>query len=106
MLVSRFILPGVWSHGRGRVAQVPREPQGAFARLSDPGRTSTPSLRGASVLLPLFRRRELLPLPYFEALGHGFSTGGLHFVPPSRATTQNSLPGVASLSRVGFKCTH
>ena len=30
----------------------------------------------------------------FGALSHGLSTGGLRFVPPSLATTQNSLPGV------------
>ena len=35
---------------------------------------------------------------YFEAQSHGFGTGCLRFVPPSRATTQNSLPGVANLS--------
>ena len=43
MLLSRFILPGVWSHGRGWVSHVPREPHCAFALLSDPGRTWTPS---------------------------------------------------------------
>ena len=43
---------------------------------------------------------------YFEAQSHGFGTGCLRFVPPSRTTTQNSLPGVASFSRVGFQCTH
>jgi hypothetical protein len=53
MLLSRFIHPGVWSQGRVWVSHVPREPQCAFALLSDPGRTSAPSLRGASVLLPL-----------------------------------------------------
>jgi hypothetical protein len=39
---------------------------------------------------------------YFEAQSHGFSTGCLRFVPPLLATTQNSLPGVANLSRVGL----
>jgi hypothetical protein len=43
---------------------------------------------------------------YFEAQSHGFGTGCLRFVPPSLATTQNSLPGVANLSRVGLQCTH
>jgi len=34
----------------------------------------------------------------FGALSHGFGTGCLRFVPPLLTTTQNSLPGVASLS--------
>ena len=34
---------------------------------------------------------------YFEAQSHGFGTGCLRFVPPSRTTTQNSLPGVTSV---------
>ena len=38
----------------------------------------------------------------FEALSHGFCTGCLRFVPPSRVTTQNSLPGVSQPCRVGF----
>ncbi len=42
----------------------------------------------------------------FGALSHGLGTGCLRFVPPSLATTQNSLPRVASLSRVGLQFTH
>jgi hypothetical protein len=38
----------------------------------------------------------------FGAQSHGFSTGCLRFVPSSRTTTQNSLPGVASLSGWDF----
>jgi hypothetical protein len=42
----------------------------------------------------------------FEAQSHGFDTGCLRFMPPSLATTQNSLPVVANLFRVGFQFTH
>ena len=38
----------------------------------------------------------------FEAPSHGLNTGCLRFVPPLLTTTQNSLPGVASLFRVGL----
>jgi hypothetical protein len=38
----------------------------------------------------------------FGAQSHGFSTGCLRFVPSSRTTTQNSLPGVANLSGWDF----
>ena len=38
----------------------------------------------------------------FEALSHGFSHGCLRFVPPSRATTQNSLPVADRPFRVGL----
>jgi hypothetical protein len=36
----------------------------------------------------------------FGAQSHGFSTGCLRFVPSSRTTTQNSLPGVANLANL------
>jgi len=39
----------------------------------------------------------------FGALSHGFGTGCLRFLPPSLATRQNSLPGVANLS--GWDCS-
>ena len=42
-------------------------------------------------------------LKSFEAQSHSFSTRCLRFVPPSLATTQNSLPVVANLFRVGFQ---
>jgi hypothetical protein len=42
----------------------------------------------------------------FGAQSHGFGTGCLRFVPPFLTTTQDSLPVVANLSRVGFQCTH
>ena len=38
----------------------------------------------------------------FVALSHGLSTGCLRFVPPSRTTTQNSLPAADRPFRVGF----
>src|SRR5262245_58670514 len=38
----------------------------------------------------------------FGAPSHGFCTGCLRFVPPSRTTTQNSLPVVSQPFRVGF----
>ena len=41
----------------------------------------------------------------FGALSQSFSTRCLRFVPPLRATTQNSLPGVANLSGWEFN-TH
>ncbi|MCX6583769.1 MAG: hypothetical protein NT166_26640 [Candidatus Aminicenantes bacterium] len=39
---------------RLRISQVSRKPTCTFARVSDPVRTSTPDLFGASVLPPLF----------------------------------------------------
>jgi hypothetical protein len=38
----------------------------------------------------------------FVALSHGLSHGCLRFVPPSRATTQNSLPAANQPFRVAF----
>jgi len=38
----------------------------------------------------------------FEAQSHSSDTGCLRFVPPSRTTTQNSLPVVSQPCRVGF----
>ena len=56
----------VWSvlrllllRGDRRLSQLPRRPRCRFAVLSDPGRTSTPDLCGASVLPPLSSRRRL-----------------------------------------------
>lgn len=90
------------SQGRGRVSHVPKEPPRALAVLSDPGRISAPRLDGAPILSPLSEQRRLQPHHYFEAQSHGFGTGCLRFVPPLLATTQNSLPGVANLFRVGL----
>ena len=102
VLLSGSPVAGVLSQGRFRFSQVPREPQCAFAMLSDPGRTSAPSHCGASVLPPLTKRRRLRRLISFEAQLHGFSTRCLRFMPPSLTTMQNSLPGVASLSGWDF----
>jgi hypothetical protein len=38
----------------------------------------------------------------FETQSHGFGIRYVRFVPPSRATTQDSLPVVANLFRVGL----
>ncbi len=38
----------------------------------------------------------------FETQSHGFGIRYLRFVPPSQATTQDSLPVVANLFRVGL----
>ena len=62
----------------------------------------TPRHCGVSVLPPLTKRRRLRRLISFEAQLHGFSTRCLRFMPPSLATMQNSLPGVASLSGWDF----
>ena len=45
--------------GRFRFSHVPREPHCALALLYDSGRTSAPSLYGASVLPPLLKQRGL-----------------------------------------------
>ena len=74
----------------------------ACAVLSDPGRTSAPRHNGTPVLPPPLGQRRLQPHLYFEAPSHGFGTGCLRFVPPLLTTTQNSLPGVANLFRVGL----
>ena len=59
---------GSCAHGRIRFSQVPREPQCIFALLSDPGRSSTPSHCGVSVL-PTLGVTTLAPTSnYFEAL--------------------------------------
>ena len=77
-----------------RLSQVPREPHCAFALLSDSGRALVPSLHGTLVLPPSHWDEEgLSDIAAFGALSHGLSTGCLRFVPPSLATTQNSLPG-------------
>ena len=53
-----------------------------------------PSLHGTLVLPPGHWDEEgLRDIAAFGALSHGLSTGCLRFVPPSLATTQNSLPG-------------
>ncbi len=59
VVLSGSPVAGLLSQGRFRFSQVPREPHCAFALLSDPGRTSTPSHCGASVLPPLTKRRRL-----------------------------------------------
>jgi len=85
---------GAWSTRDLRLSQVPREPQCAYAVLSDSGRALVPSLHGTSVLPPLLGNVEGLSDPCdFGALLHGLSTGCLRFVPPLLTTTQNSLPG-------------
>jgi hypothetical protein len=55
------VSPLVWlfSEGERRISQVPREPLRPFALLSDPGRTSTPSDSGVSVLPSGERWRRL-----------------------------------------------
>jgi hypothetical protein len=57
---------------------------------------------GALVWPPLTPRRRLRRCSPFETQSHGFGIHCLRFVPPSRTTTQDSLPGVASLFRVGL----
>ncbi|MGA2477071.1 MAG: hypothetical protein ABSF73_10705, partial [Terriglobia bacterium] len=86
-----------------RSSQVPREPHYAFALLSDPGRTSAPGLFAALRCCPRELHGEGSSNKYpFETQSHGFGIGYLRFVPPSRATTQDSLPVVANLFRVGL----
>ena len=77
-----------------RLSQVPSEPHCAFALLSDSGRALVPSLHGTLVLPPdNWDEEGLRHIAAFGALSHGLSTSCLRFVPPSLATTQNSLPG-------------
>jgi hypothetical protein len=59
MLFTRFILPGTMLKNVLGSSQVPKEPHRTSALFFDPGRTSTPSLRGASVLPPSFGQRRL-----------------------------------------------
>ena len=106
MFFDRFILPGIWYQGRVRVSQVPREPHYTFALLSDPGRTSAPCLFAALRCCPRELHNEGSSNKYpFETQSHGFGIRCLRFVPPFRVTTQDSLPGVANLFRVGL-ATH
>jgi hypothetical protein len=57
---STGLIPsGLPFRGDRRLSQLPRRPQGCFALLFDPGRTSTPDRRGASVLPPLRKPRRL-----------------------------------------------
>jgi len=94
-VINRFHpLSGLWSTRDLRLSQVPREPHCAYALLLDSGRALVPSLHGTSVLPPVNgTRRAPTTTRDFGALSHGLSTGCLRFVPPSLATTQNSLPG-------------
>ena len=107
MLLTGSPNSGVWSQGDRRFSQVPRQPDCAYALFSDPGRALTPSLHGVLVLPPKQGNAEGLSyIMTFGAQSQSLSTRCLRFVPPLLATTQNSLPGVANLSRVGFQCTH
>jgi hypothetical protein len=66
-----------------------------------------PSLHGTLLLPPGHWDEEgLRDNAAFGALSHDLSTNCLRFVPPSLATTQNPLPGVANLPRVGLQFTH
>src|SRR5208337_2997998 len=92
-----------WSQGDLRCSQVPREPRYAFALLSDPGRTSAPGLFAALWCCPRELHGEGSSNKYpFETQSHGFGIRYLRFVPPSWATTQDSLPVVANLFRMGL----
>jgi hypothetical protein len=69
------------------------------------GLRSVPRARSSAALG--CRPRKLLPRGHrstvtFGALSHGLSHSCLRFVPPSRTTTQNSLPVVDQPFRVGF----
>jgi hypothetical protein len=52
------------------------------------------------------RRRRPQRFSTFEAQSHGFCTGCLRFVPPSRTTTQNSLPVVSQTFPDGLFHAH
>ena len=75
------------------ISQVPREPQGAFALLSDPGRTvPTKPVKWVDVAPDAMTTKAPAIWPCCEALSHGFCTRCLRFVPPLLTTTQDSLP--------------
>ena len=106
VLFTGFTRSGLLSQGDLRFSQVPREPHYAFALLSDPGRTSAPRLFAALRYCPRELHDEGSSDKYpFETQSHGFGIHCLRFVPPFLTTTQDSLPGVANLFRVGL-ATH
>jgi len=75
-------------------------PSCAYALLSDPGRTSAPHQRGASVWPPYPIRRRLQRANNLGAPSHGVSTRCLRFAAASLRTTQDSLAaGGESLPR-------
>ena len=87
------------------ISQVPREPQCAFALLSDPGRVPARGLFRARMLFPHpVRRKPSTTNIDFGAPSHGFCTGCLRFVPWSPTTTQDSLPagGQPLLGGIGY----
>jgi hypothetical protein len=74
-------------------SQVPRDPQCAFALLSDPGRIDpTKPIKWVDVAPDAMTTKAPATWPYVEAQSHGFCTRCLRFVPPLLTTTQDSLP--------------
>jgi len=88
--------------GDRRFSQLPWTPQSCFAVLLDPGRTSTPDHRGASVLPPLSRTRRLPLYQTFEAHSHGFAVCCLRLKTPSLTPTKARFRWLVRPFRAGF----
>ena len=106
MLLSRFILPGVWSQGRVWVSHVPREPRCAFALLFDPGGPRRLALTAFGCCSRLSDNESSSDVTLFR----GSIARLQHWLFTLRAALSDDYAKLASgggqLSRVGFQCTH
>ena len=89
--------------GRLRFSQVSCEPLVHLPCSQTPAGPPRQAHGGVSVL-PSHSKKSKAPtnMNTFEAQSHGFCTDCLRFVPPSRTTTQNSLPVVSQTLPGGF----
>ena len=100
---SRHMLRFFFQEEASRISQVPRVPFRAFALLSDPGRISTPSLCGASILPPRCRLRRLQHQVIISRLNHTALAPAPYASCRHRCRLRNvRFRLVASLCRVGF----
>jgi len=103
MFVHRFILSGISLKDANGSPMFPGNPHVLLPCSSTPVGPETPSPIPAFWYCPRCHDDEgSSDMNSFEAQSRGFGTGCLRFVPPLLTTTQNSLPGVASLFRVGL----
>jgi len=103
MWLSRCILPGVGPKDADGSPLFPGNPPVPVPCSSTPVGPDAPRHKRRSGAVPAGpTTRTPATNIHFEARSHGLSTGCLRFVPSSRTTTQNSLPGVANRCRVGL----
>ena len=98
MLLAGVILSGSCSGDTDGSHRFPGSPFVPLPCSWTPAGPLVPHHFGTAMLSPLTKQRRLQQQNYFEARSHGFNTSCLRFVPPSRTTTQDSLPVVVSVS--------